>query len=98
MLERLFRVSGQDENDDVRAFYTNDRQRAEEMRARMEQDLERVELIGGYVVNVGYSAGQQWEYHGTAEEAFERARDLEQRGGKGVFVENCAGRTLPFRT
>lgn len=98
MLDRLFKVSGWDENDDVHAFYTNDRQRAEEMRAQMGQNLQRVELIGGYVVNVGYSAGQQWEYHGTAEEACRAARDMEQRGGKQVFVEDFNGRSIPFRT
>lgn len=91
MLDRLFRVSGWDENDDVHAFETNDRQRAKEVRRQMEEDLENVRLIGGYVVTVGYSAGQQWEYYGTAEEAHERARDWRQRGGQAIFVEDCNG-------
>ena len=98
MLERLFRVSGCDDNDDVHGFCTNDRQRAEDMRAQMEQHLQRVQLVGGYVVTVGCSAGQQWEYHGTAEEACRSARDMEQRGGKQVFVEDFNGRSIPFRT
>ena len=89
MLDRLYRVSGWDEKDDVRAFYTNDRQRAEEARRQMEADLKNVRLIGGYVVTVGYSAGQQWEYYGTAEEAHARARDWRESGGQGVFVEDC---------
>ena len=98
MLDRLFKISGWDENDDVHAFYTNDRQRAEQMRRQMEENLQRVELIGGYVVTVGSSFAQHWEYHGTAEEACQRARDMEQRGGKQVDVEDSDGRSIPFRT
>jgi hypothetical protein len=98
MLDRLFRVSGSDENDDVHAFYTNDRERAEQMRRQMEEDLQRVQLIEGYVVTFGSSFAQDWEYHFSAEEACRRAREIEQSGGKQVFVEDANGRPVAFRT
>jgi hypothetical protein len=97
MLDRLFRVSGRDENDDVHAFYTNDRGRAGEMCQQMEEDLSRVRLIGGHVVTIGISAWQQWEYYGTAEEAQERARDLEERGGTQICVEDTTTQWGPRR-
>jgi hypothetical protein len=97
MLDRLYRVSGWDENEDVHALYTNDRGRAEEMRRQMEEDLQRVQLIGGHVVTIGISAWQDWEYYGTAEEAQERARDLKERGGTQICVEDTNGRFGPRR-
>ena len=43
--QRRYRVSGTDDLDDVHAFETDDRERAEEMRAIMAEDLEDVELL-----------------------------------------------------
>ena len=42
---RRYRVSGTDDLGDVHAFETEDRERAEEMRAIMGEDLEDVELL-----------------------------------------------------
>ena len=81
MMDRIFRVSGWDENDDVHAFFTHKLERAEEMRRQMEEDLQRVMLIRGYVVAWGVGAGQQWEYYESAEEAGRAARDMEVQWG-----------------
>ena len=97
MLDRLYRVSGWDENDDVHALYTSDRGRAGEMREQMEKDLKNVRLIGGHVVTIGSSAWQDWEYYGTAEEAQERARDLREKGRPQICVENVNTQWGPRR-
>lgn len=44
MPKRKYEVSGTDDLGDVHVFLTDDRQRAEEVRAVMSEDLEEVEL------------------------------------------------------
>jgi hypothetical protein len=45
MLKRKYEVRGQDDLDDIHFFRTDDRERAEEMRAIMSEDLEDVEMV-----------------------------------------------------
>ncbi|HEX8643745.1 MAG TPA: hypothetical protein VF702_07500 [Allosphingosinicella sp.] len=94
----MFKVSGLDENDDVRVFFTANRERAEAMRRQMEEDLRHVMLIRGHIVTWGVGAAQEWEYYETVEEALRAARDMhEQRGITQIVVEDSDGKQIGWR-
>lgn len=98
MHDRMFKVSGMDENDDVHAFFTANRERAETMRRQMEEVLQEVMLICGYIVTWGVGAAQEWEYYETVEEARRAARDMhEQRGITQIVVEDSDGKQVGWR-